>query len=108
VISGLGSDGSLYFTINKGTNNSETLIKFLLKLVNHLDSVLSDWRTTTVLMFYKALYHRSDSVLKLFETLKLPIMFLGPYIFNLAPVEKFFSYIKSAELKNSTATSSNM
>jgi transposase len=81
---------------------------FLLKLVNHLDSFKPDWRTTTVLMFDNAPYHRSGSVFKFFETLKLPIMFLGPYSFNLAPVEKFFSYIKSAELNNSTATSSNM
>ena len=33
-----------------------------------------------------------------YKSMKLPIVFLGPYAFKLAPVEKFFGFIKSFEL----------
>jgi len=30
--------------------------------------------------------------------LKVPVMFLGPYQFDMAPVEMFFSFIKGRDL----------
>ncbi len=33
-----------------------------------------------------------------YSKLKLPIMFLGPYHFELAPVELFFSFLKGQNL----------
>ena len=33
-----------------------------------------------------------------YSELKVPIMFLGPYQFKLAPVELMFSYIKNRDL----------
>jgi transposase len=33
-----------------------------------------------------------------FETLRLPIMFLAPYSFRMATVEKLFAYVKNRDL----------
>ena len=36
IIGGVSNKGNFYYTINLGTNNSETIWYFLLKLCNHL------------------------------------------------------------------------
>jgi hypothetical protein len=34
----------------------------------------------------------------LYEALKVPVLFLGPYHFRMAPVEMAFNYVKSHEM----------
>jgi transposase len=43
-------------------------------------------------------YHRSGTTRDFIVKHSLPIMFLGPYQFSLAPVEKFFAFIKARDL----------
>ena len=56
------------------------------------------WREKTILLLDNATYHRSQFLFQKYGALKIPIMFLGPYQFQLAPVEKFFSFIKGKDL----------
>ena len=49
-------------------------------------------------MVDNAPYHRSKMVMEKYEQLKIPIMFMGPYQFKLAPVELMFCYIKNRDL----------
>jgi hypothetical protein len=42
-----------------------------------------------------------------YRRLKLPIMFLGPYQFNMAPMELMFSYIKQHDLNYMETTVSS-
>ena len=53
-----------------------------------------------MLLLDNATYHKSSLILGKFEQLGIPILFLGPYSFDLAPVERFFSFIKSRNLGN--------
>ena len=71
---------------------------FLIKLSNYLDSVNPKWRQESVVMIDNAPYHRSKLMMEKYELLKVPLMFLGPYRFKLAPVELLFSYIKNRDL----------
>ena len=71
---------------------------FLIKLSNFLDSVDGKWRKKTVIMVDNAPYHRSKLMMEKYGLLKIPLMFLGPYYFRLAPVELMFSYIKNRDL----------
>jgi hypothetical protein len=73
-----------------------------MKLVQQLDKEDSKWRVTTILMLDNAPYHKSHYCLSFYRDLKLPIMFLGPYQFNLAPIETVFSYIKARHLSLGT------
>jgi transposase len=51
-----------------------------------------------VIMFDNAPYHRSIAVRKKLQEMRIPLMYLGPYQFKMAPIELFFSYIKSKDL----------
>jgi transposase len=52
----------------------------------------------SIIMLDNARYHKSKLILDIFTRLKIPVMFLGPYHFKMAPVEIFFSYIKNRDL----------
>ena len=79
-------------------NNAVTIYHFLLKLVVLLDRRDSTWRQHTIILLDNSSTHRSRLLLRRLEMLKVPIFFLGPYHFNLAPAEKFFAYVKNFDL----------
>jgi hypothetical protein len=45
-----------------------------------------------------ASFHRSEKAFEGYQKMGLPIMFLGAYSFNMAAVEKLFSFIKNRDL----------
>jgi transposase len=45
-----------------------------------------------------ASFHKSEKALEAFNQMGLPIMFLGPYSFDMAAVEKLFSFVKNRDL----------
>jgi hypothetical protein len=98
IIAGISSVGELFFTVNRGKNNANTFELFIIKLVEHLNSKNRKWRDNTVIMLDNAPYHRSHYVRSKLTLLKVPLMYLGPYHFKLAPIEVFFSYMKSHNL----------
>ena len=49
-------------------------------------------------MVDNAAYHKSKLMQSLYAKINLPVMFLGPYHFKMAPVEMFFAYIKNRDL----------
>jgi len=49
-------------------------------------------------MMDNAGYHRGQIIMAVYHALKVPVLFLGPYHFRMAPIEMVFSYIKSHEL----------
>jgi hypothetical protein len=51
-----------------------------------------------MIMIDNAPYHRGISVQDQLQKLKVPVMYLGPYQFSMAPIELFFSFIKSKDL----------
>lgn len=98
LIAGISSTGNFYFSCNQGFNNFLCVYHFLLKLVLLLDQRDSTWRKHTIILLDNSPTHRSRQLLRRLEMLKVPIFFLGPYHFNLAPAEKFFSYVKNFDL----------
>ena len=67
------------YTVNSGKNNSITFILFLIKLSSYLDGVNVNWRQNTIIMVDNAPYHRSKLAKERYTTLKIPLMYLGPY-----------------------------
>jgi len=49
-------------------------------------------------MMDNAPYHRSVLVREHMKSLRLPVLFLGPYHFRMAPVEMVFNFIKNHDL----------
>ena len=98
LIAAMCSSGEVCYTVNCGITNSETFCLFLVKLVEHLDGEDLRWREHSVIMLDNANYHRSVPTLRVMDDLRLPVLFLGPYHFRLAPVEMLFNYVKNRDL----------
>ena len=56
-----------------------------------------DWRNDTILILDNAPYHNSESTMKLFESLRIPVLFTGPHSYDAAPCELFFALFKSVD-----------
>lgn len=74
------------------------MIIFLLKLIKVLDGKDQHWRSKTVIMMDNASYHRSKLVAAFIKEKSIPVMYLGPYQFRTAPVERAFAFIKNHNL----------
>ncbi len=99
LIAALTSDGELLYTVNCGITNTHTFGYYLTRLCAHLDHDEPNWRLRTVIMLDNAVFHRTKQTGELIRELKLPVLYLGPYHFRMAPIEMVFNYIKSRELK---------
>jgi transposase len=67
---------------------------FLHSLAQRLDRERPEWRTDTILLFDNAPYHVCDATLKIFEKLRMPLLFTGPHSFDAAPAELMFAAFK--------------
>ena len=63
-----------------------------------MDSVNKTWRQAALFLLDNASFHKSEKAMDAFKRMALPIMFLGPYSFNMAAVEKLFSFVKNRDL----------
>ena len=51
-----------------------------------------------MILMDNAPYHKSNDSMRLFEELKLPIIFTGPHGYDGSPIELFFAAFKSADI----------
>ena len=98
IVASLCSTGEVWYTVNCGKNNSQTFGLFLVKLCEHLDSLDINWRKSNVFVLDNAAYHRSEATRRLMDQLRIPVLYLGPYHFRMAPVEMLFNYVKNRDL----------
>ncbi len=71
---------------------------FLSKLCALLDQSDRNWRGKVKFLIDNASFHKSEKALEGYQKMGLPIMYLGPYSFNMAAVEKLFSFVKNRDL----------
>ncbi len=57
-----------------------------------------EWRKKSTLLMDNASIHRAKDTRENFEAFGLPIMYLAPYSFKMAAVEKLFAFIKNRDL----------
>ena len=94
----------MLYSTNLGKTNSHTFRYFLLKLCSHLDGEDVHWRERTVIMLDNASSHKGVPVSQLMAELRLPVLFMGPYHFRMAPVEMLFNLIKGHDLNTLRST----
>ncbi len=51
-----------------------------------------------MLLLDNASIHKSSKTIEGLKNMGLPVMFLAPYSFNMAAVEKWFSFVKNRDL----------
>jgi hypothetical protein len=105
MIAAISSKGRVFFAVNQGKTNAHTFSLFLVGLCHALDGEDRNWRKEVTFLLDNAPYHRAAASFALYEALGLPLMFLGPYSFKMAPVEKLFSFVKNRDLNPLVARS---
>ena len=63
-----------------------------------IDKQNPHWRNGTILAWDGAAYHRAKGTKEMLKRLNVPIMMLGPYSYDAAPAELFFSAFKSDDV----------
>ena len=94
LIVALDSEGKLYATLLQANSDEDTMVLFLTELIKTLDYEDKEWRKNTILIWDNAGYHEAGEVLSLLKEQKAPVMFLGPYSYQMAPCEMVFAALK--------------
>jgi transposase len=63
-----------------------------------LDGKDKNWRKKSTLLLDNASIHRAKEARQNFEALGIPLMYLAPYSFKMAAVEKLFAFVKNRDL----------
>ena len=71
---------------------------YFMALVKKLDKHNPNWREKTVVLLDGASYHNSKPTIQVFELLRIPVMFLGPHSYNVAPCELYFAWFKQDDI----------
>ena len=98
LIAGLDNLGAVFFTLLQANSDNETMEIYLVELVKMLDAEDRHWRKDTVIIWDNAGYHTSKRTKSLLETLKIPLLFLGTYSYDMAPAELLFARLKTSDL----------
>ena len=67
-------------------------------LVKKLDKLNPNWREKTVILLDGASYHNSKTTIQIFEQFNIPVMFLSPHSYNVAPCELYFAWFKKVDI----------
>jgi transposase len=68
------------------------------RLCRELEQRDRDWRSKSVILLDNASIHRSREAFRYYEAIQIPVMFLAPYSFEMAAVERLFAFIKNRDL----------
>ena len=90
--------GEIYYSLMQANTNDTTMELFLFNLVKLLDKKLSTWRKEYIIMLDGAVWHTSKETIETLERLNIPSIIIGPYGYDVAPVELFFSALKRGNL----------
>ena len=71
---------------------------YFMALVKKLDKIRPNWREKTVILLDGASYHKSKETIDIFQQLKIPVMFLSPHSYNVAPCELYFAWFKREDI----------
>ena len=95
MITGLDTMGNVYLSLTQSNSNQKVMEVFFRQLVLKLNKDRIDWRDNTVIVLDNASYHGTSSLLKLFESLRIPVIFSGPHSYDTAACELLFAMFKS-------------
>ena len=98
MIVGLDTLGNVFCSLTQSNSNATVMRVFFVNLVRRLDRERPTWRNDTVIVLDNAPYHVAQSTLKLFEQLRVPVLFLGAHSYSAAPCELFFAWFKDEDI----------
>ena len=98
MIGAIDNFGETYISVLQANTNEEVFQQFLLELIEIFDRKDKTWRTSSILVIDNASPHTSKKSRKMYSDLNLPVLFLGPYSYLMAPIELWWGLMKDADL----------
>ena len=98
MVIGLDTNGKTYLSLYQTNSNAKMMEIYFHKLVKVLDKERVNWREDTVCLIDNAAYHANFSTLKVFQALRIPVLFTGPHSYDAAPCELFFAHFKQDDI----------
>ena len=98
MIAGIDSRGSIYLCLVQSNSNAKIMEIFFHSLVRTLNKERPDWREDTVIQIDNAKYHTAVTTQRVFQDLRIPIMFTGPHSYDACPCELFFAAFKREDI----------
>lgn len=98
MITAVDTRGEVFLSLSQSNTNSTTFRLFIKELTDYFDKIRPKWRENHVIMIDNAPYHCSKQVLEYLEKLRVPLMFLGPYSYDIAPCELYFAKFKQTNI----------
>ena len=69
--------GNSYVSLSQANTSGNTMMLFIYKLVEILDSKDPNWRSNSIITFDNASYHSATTTMKIMKELNLPVLFWG-------------------------------
>lgn len=98
IFAALDTDGNVQFALSHANTNQDTFMLFMRHLVQHLDQSSPGWQESSLILLDNAPYHNSKKIKRQFKRMQIPIMYSAAYSYTTAPIESFFSLLKTNEL----------
>ena len=90
--------GNLYACYTQVNTDANVVAMYLRILCSLLDEDRPGWRRNTVLLLDNARGHTGERAVAAIRQLEIPVMFLPPYAYSVAPIEKLFARLKATNL----------
>ena len=98
IILAFDNHGESHLALSQSNTNSVVITLFIRGLVKLLGEADRNWRKKTVVFWDGAAYHQSATTLKLLEELQVPVMWTGPYSYDISPCELWFALYKMVNI----------
>ena len=108
LISAIWSNGFSLSALVKGTNNSEIFLKFLERMIKELQVNWDIWIHRWMILLDNWSIHKSKLITDYLKKWKAKVYFIIPYSPELAPIEMFFSKVKSQFYKDCKQPNMNL
>ena len=103
MIAAIDNFGETYISLTQVNTNESVFSCYLEKLVAVLNKERPGWKEDTVLLVDGAKYHKSGITRQVFQRIGCQVCFTGPYSYETAPIELYFSLMKKTNLNPTRA-----
>ena len=98
MIVAMDTVGHVYASLTQVNTDTAVMVSFISRLATVLTREDANWRRDSVLVLDGAKYHKTPDVRLLLRRLGINHIISGPYAYDSAPCELFFSYFKRQQL----------
>jgi transposase len=103
MLAAISSEGDMFFQFLKGNCNEASVCAFIFKLAQALDEQRPEWRNRYVLLMDNSATHKTQTVTRLIDLLKIPTLFSAPASYLVAPIERVFGALKQKDFESEEA-----